>query len=210
MGESITRVALPFSIIAGLAIFAWVERDMFIGRKSATEPTQQDVAKAVGSGTKNTHILLSTDRLAIISHITAYGHLIDEARWEDWYGLFSDDVSFEIAAPTSGTPRHQRQEGLRDYVEGRFIKNAASYAALRRHTMGNIQLVSQTEMTAHVRSYLHISNAPCCRPVERVHHRHIQRRSGTAERQVDHHPLVHGNASDLDPVTRRELSDQAD
>ena len=155
----ITRVALPFSIVAGLAILAWVERDMFISRKSATEPTQHDVAKAVGSGTKNTHILLSTDRLAIISHIMAYGHLIDEARWEDWYGLFSDDVSFEIAAPTSGTLVIKGKKALRDYVEDRFIKNAASYAALRRHTMGNIQVVSQTEMTAHVRSYLHISNA---------------------------------------------------
>jgi 3-phenylpropionate/cinnamic acid dioxygenase small subunit len=156
----ITRVALPFSIVAGLAILAWVERDMFISRKSATEPTQQDVAKAVGSGTKNTHILLSTDRLAIISHITAYGHLIDEARWEDWYGLFSDDVSFEIAALTSGTRVIKGKKALRDYVEDRFIKNAASYAALRRHTMGNIQVVSQTEMAAYVRSYLHIANAP--------------------------------------------------
>jgi len=156
----ITRVALPFSIVAGLAILAWVERDIFSSPKSATEPTQHDVAKAVGSGTKNTHILLSTDRLAIISHITAYGHLIDEARWEDWYGLFSDDVSFEIAAPTSGTLVIKGKKALRDYVEDRFTKNAASYAALRRHTMGNIQLVSQTEMTAHVRSYLHISNAP--------------------------------------------------
>ena len=156
----VTRGALPFAIVAGLAILAWVERDMFISRNSATAPTQHDVAKAVGSGTKNTHILLSTDRLAIISHIVSYGHLIDEARWEDWYGLFSDDVSFEIAAPTSGTLVINGKKALRDYVENRFIKNAASYAALRRHTMGNIQVALQTEMTAHVRSYLHISNAP--------------------------------------------------
>jgi 3-phenylpropionate/cinnamic acid dioxygenase small subunit len=153
----ITRVALPVSIIAGLAILAWVERDMFVSRQSANEPTQHDVAKAVGSGTKNTHILLSTDRLAIISHITAYGHLIDEARWEDWYGLFSDDVSFEIAAPISGTRVIKGKKALRDYVEDRFIKNASSYAALRRHTMGGIQVVSQAEMSAHVRSYLQVS-----------------------------------------------------
>ena len=153
----ITRVALPFAIVAGLAILAWVERDMFISRKSATEPTQHDVAKAVGAGATNTHILLSTDRLAIINHVLAYGHLIDEARWEDWYALFSDDVSFEIAAPTSGTLVIKGKKPLREYVEDRFIKNAASYAALRRHTMGNIQVASQTEMTARVRSYLQIS-----------------------------------------------------
>jgi 3-phenylpropionate/cinnamic acid dioxygenase small subunit len=157
--DLIAKVALPCALVAGLASLAWVERDMFISRKGATESAQHDVAKAVGSGTKNAHILLSTDRLAIISHVLAYGHLIDAARWEDWYALFSDDVSFEIAAPTSGTLVIKGKKPLRDYVEDRFIKKAASYAALRRHTMGNIQVASQTEMTAHVRAYLHISDA---------------------------------------------------
>jgi 3-phenylpropionate/cinnamic acid dioxygenase small subunit len=155
----ITRGALPFAVVAGLATLALVERDMFVSRKSATESAPGYVAKSGSSGATHTHVLLSTDRLAIISRIVSYGHLIDEARWEDWYGLFSDDVSFEIAAPTSGTLVIRGKKALKDYVENRFIKNAASYAALRRHAMGNVQVVSQTEMTARVRSSLHISNA---------------------------------------------------
>jgi 3-phenylpropionate/cinnamic acid dioxygenase small subunit len=155
----ITRVALPLAVVAGLATVALVERDIFVSHKSTIEPTEFYASQAGNSGATNTHILRSTDRLAVISHVMAYGHLIDEARWEDWYALFSDDISFEIAAPTSGTLVIKGKEPLRDYIEGRFIKNAASYAALRRHTMGNIQVVSQTEMTAHVRSSLHISNA---------------------------------------------------
>ncbi len=99
----ITRVALPLAVVAGLATIALVERDIFVSQKSTTEPTQNYASQAGNAGATNTHILRSTDRLAVISHVMAYGHLIDEARWEDWYALFSDDVSFEIAAPTSGT-----------------------------------------------------------------------------------------------------------
>ena len=154
----IARGALPCSlVVAGLAILAWAQADTFMRHKNVPEPTQLHVAKADNPGTTHKHILLSSDRLAIISHITAYGYLIDEARWEDWYALFSDDVSFEIATPAPGTLVINGKKPLRDYVEDRFIKNAAFYAALRRHTMGNIQVASQTEMTANVRSYLHIA-----------------------------------------------------
>jgi 3-phenylpropionate/cinnamic acid dioxygenase small subunit len=156
----IARGALPCSlVVAGLAILAWAQADTFMRGKNVPEPTPLRVARADSSGATHTQILLSSDRLAIISHMTTYGHLIDEARWEDWYGLFSDDVSFEIATPAPGTLIIKGKKALRDYVEDRFIKKAAAWAALRRHTMGNIQVISQTEMTANVRSYLHIAGA---------------------------------------------------
>jgi 3-phenylpropionate/cinnamic acid dioxygenase small subunit len=131
---------------------------MFL-RHNAPEPAPLHLAKADSSGAIHTHILLSSDRLAIMNHVLAYGHLIDEARWEDWYALFSDDVSFEIATPASGTLIIKGKQPLRAFIDDRFIKKAAAWAALRRHTMGNVQVVSQTEMTANVRSYLHISGA---------------------------------------------------
>ena len=157
--DLIARGALPCALVAGLAILAWVQADTFMRRKNAPEPTPLHLTKADNSSTTHAHILSSTDRLAIISHVLAYGHLIDEARWEDWFALFSDDVSFEIATPGPETLIIKGKQPLRAYIEDRFIKKAAAWAALRRHTMGNVQVVSQTETTANVRSYLHIAGA---------------------------------------------------
>ena len=158
--DLIARGALPCALVAGLAILAWSQAGTFMRHQNVLELTRLRVATADNAvSTTHTHILLSSDRLAIISHITAYGHLIDEARWEDWHALFSDDVSFEIATAAPGTLIIKGKKALREYVEDRFIKNAASFAASRRHTMGNIQVASQTAMTANVRSYLHIAGA---------------------------------------------------
>jgi 3-phenylpropionate/cinnamic acid dioxygenase small subunit len=154
----IVRGALPCALVAGLAILAWSQASAFMRHENVGEPTPLRLAAADSSGTTHTHILRSSDRLAIISHITANGRLIDEARWEDWYALFSDDVIFEVTTPTLATRVIKGKKPLRDFIDQQFIKKAASFAALRRHAMGNIRVASQTAMTAHVLSSLHISN----------------------------------------------------
>lgn len=101
------------------------------------------------------------DRLAIINHVTAYAYLIDEGRWDEWFSLFSDDVLFESTVPCFGTIRAKGKEAFKRFVNLRYRgPGSEKNRTVRRHTMGNVHVVSQTAKTAEVRTYMLISAAP--------------------------------------------------
>jgi len=101
------------------------------------------------------------DRLAIINHVTAYAYLIDEGRWDEWYDLFSDDVVFESTVPCFGTIRTKGKKAFRKFTDLRYRgPGSEKNRTVRRHTMGNVHVVSQTATTALVRTYMLISAAP--------------------------------------------------
>jgi hypothetical protein len=123
-------------------------------------PARLNVERADNSGTVNADPMFLADRLAIINHMSAYAYLIDEGRWEDWFGLFSDDFSFEATTPTIGTVIIKGKKLFLALVNDRYLKGAPTSTAVRRHTMGNIHVASQTATTAKVRSYMLISSVP--------------------------------------------------
>ena len=86
-----------------LAAPAWAQADKFVPHSTAPGPKRLQMEKADNLGTVNTDITFIADRLAILNHVSAYSYLIDEGRWEDWFALFSDDVTFENTTPTLGT-----------------------------------------------------------------------------------------------------------
>jgi hypothetical protein len=108
----------------------------------------------------NTDIQFIADRLAIMNHVSAYAYLIDEGRWQDWFGLFSDDFRLEITVPTIGTIKINGKKPFLAFINERYLKGAATSTAVRRHTMGNIHVASQTTTTAKVRTYMLISSVP--------------------------------------------------
>ena len=80
-----------------------MSRDTFVPHKTVPGPPRLEMAIADYSGTVNTDPTFVADRLAIINHVMAYSYLIDEGRWDDWFGLFSDDIAFESTTPELGT-----------------------------------------------------------------------------------------------------------
>ena len=152
----IAKISLAFFVVA-LAAPAWSQSDKFVPHKNAPGPPRLDLEKADNSGVVNTDIQFIADRLAIINHISAYSYLMDEGRWEDWLALFSDDVSFEITAPKLGTLIIKGRKPLRAFLDNQFIKSETT-SAIRRQTMGNIHVASQSPTTAKTRSYALMSN----------------------------------------------------
>ena len=58
---------------------------------------------AGGSGRVNADIQFMADRQAIVNTVTAYSYLFDEARREEFFALFSEDMLFENTTPMIGT-----------------------------------------------------------------------------------------------------------
>jgi hypothetical protein len=73
--------------------------------------------------------------------------------------LFSDDISFEATTPTLGTFIVKGKKAFRAVVGERYT-GTATVIPVRRHTMGNIHVASQTATTAKVRTYMLISTVP--------------------------------------------------
>jgi acetoacetate decarboxylase len=155
-----------FSVFAVFAIFACVvsaAEDSFQPHADVIGPKRLQMEKADNSGVVNTDPQFIADRQAILNHVTAYSFLIDEARWEDWFDLFSDDVVFETTVPGMiGTVIAHGKEAFREIVKYRYIipNEEASKGVVRRHTMGNMHVVEQTPTTAKVRTYMLISKVP--------------------------------------------------
>jgi len=153
----IARTALAFLVMA-IAAPAWSQADKFVPHENAPGPPRLDLEKADNSGAVNADIQFIADRLAIINHISAYAYLMDEGRWEDWLALFSEDVSFEVTAPKLGTIIIKGRKPLRAFADNKFIKPGMTSATVRRQTMGNIHVGSQTATAAKARSYMLLSN----------------------------------------------------
>ena len=107
-----------------------------------------------------TDITMIADRQAIINQVTAYSYLIDEDRWEEWFGLFSDDIVFETTTPCFGTIRTVGKKAFRTFVDVRFrAPGSENKNFAHRHTMGNIHVAYQDKTRAEVRTYMLISDA---------------------------------------------------
>lgn len=132
----------------------------FVPHKNVPGPPRLDMALADNSGTVNTDPQYIADRQAILNHVTAYAYLIDEGRWDDWFALFSDDMSFETTAPEVGTLILKGKPAFKEFVRHRYIIPGATSKTVRRHTQGNVHVAEQTPTTAKVRTYMFISSVP--------------------------------------------------
>ena len=132
----------------------------FVPHKNAPGPQRLEVEKADNSGVVNTDPMFIADRLAIQNHVMAYSYLIDEGRWDDWFALFSDDISFETTVPTLGSIIIKGQEAFRAFVDIRYIQPGLTSKGVRRHTQGNFHVTEQTATTAKARAYMTISSVP--------------------------------------------------
>jgi acetoacetate decarboxylase len=156
----IPRCALTWLFVTAIAVPACAQADKFVPHKNVPGPARLEMEKADNSGVVNTDPRFIADRLAILNHVTAYSFLIDEGRWEDWFDLFSDDLVFESTTPEIGTAITKGKKAFMALVDERYIKPGKTSKAVRRHTMGNIHVASQTATTAKVRTYMLISNVP--------------------------------------------------
>ena len=137
-----------------------MSRDTFVPHKTVPGPPRLEMAIADYSGTVNTDPTFVADRLAIINHVMAYSYLIDEGRWDDWFGLFSDDIAFESTTPELGTVLIKGMRAFKDLVDSRYIIPGKNSKGVRRHTQGNVHVAEQTATTAKVRTYMLISSVP--------------------------------------------------
>jgi acetoacetate decarboxylase len=156
----VTRGALTCLLVTAIATPAWAQAEKFVPHKTAPGPARLDVEKADNSGTVNANIQFIADRLAIQNHLMAYAYLIDEGRWEDWYALFADDFVFETTVPDLGTVIIRGKKAFKPFIEERYVIPGRTSKGVRRHTMGNIHVASQTATTAKARAYMLISNVP--------------------------------------------------
>jgi acetoacetate decarboxylase len=137
-----------------------MSKDMFVPHKNVPGPARLDMALADNSGKVNTDPTFIADRQAIINHVMAYAYLIDEARWDDWFALFSDDIVFENSTPELGTVLIKGMKAFKDLVNSRYIIPGKTSKGVRRHTQGNVHVAEQTATTAKVRTYMLISSVP--------------------------------------------------
>ena len=131
-----------------IAAPAWAQADKFVPHKTVPGPSRLDLEKADNSGAVNTDIQFIADRLAILNHVSAYSYLIDEGRWEDWFGLFADDFTFETTVPELGTVIIKGMKPFRAFINERYIEPGKTLKSVRRHTQGNYHVVSHTPTTA--------------------------------------------------------------
>jgi acetoacetate decarboxylase len=134
--------------------------EKFVPHKTVPGPPRLDMAVPDNSGTVNTDPMFMADRQAIINHVMAYAFLIDEGRWDEWFGLFSDDVAFENSTPELGTVLIKGKNAFKDLVNSRYIVPGKGSKGVRRHTQGNVHVAEQTATTAKVRTYMLISSVP--------------------------------------------------
>ena len=137
-----------------------MSKDKFIPHKNVPGPARLKMESADNSGAVNTDPMFMADRQAIINHVMAYSYLIDEARWDDWFALFSDDIVFENTTPELGTVIIRGMKAFKDLVNHRYIIPGKTSKGVRRHTQGNVHVAEQTATTAKVRTYMLISSVP--------------------------------------------------
>ena len=148
------------SLVVVLGLPVWAQSDDFVPHKNVPGPARLEMEKADNSGTVNTDTQFIADRLAILNHVSAYAYLIDEGRWDDWFALFSNDLVFENTTPEIGTAITHGKTAFMALVDERYIKPGKTSKSVRRHTMGNIHVASQTATAAKVRTYMLISSVP--------------------------------------------------
>lgn len=137
-----------------------ISKDRFVPHKNVPRPVMLEVERADFSGTVHTDPMYIADRQAIINHVMAYSYLIDEARWDDWFKLFSEDIDFATTVPELGTIEINGKKAFTEMVNQRYIIPGKASKGVRRHTQGNVHVAEQTPTTAKVRTYMFISSVP--------------------------------------------------
>ena len=160
MMRTCSRLVWPAMVAASLAVPTWAHADNFVPHENVPGPLRLDMEKADNSGTVNTSPQFIADRQAILNHVSAYAYLIDEGRWEDWFGLFADNFTFETTVPELGTVIIHGKKAFRPFIDERYISPGKTSKSVRRHTQGNYHVAEQTATTAKVRSYMLISSVP--------------------------------------------------
>jgi acetoacetate decarboxylase/3-phenylpropionate/cinnamic acid dioxygenase small subunit len=188
----IVRSALACLLAAGLATSARAQPAAASLNKpnsgtAATHPNTNaprlPTEQADNSGAVNADPKFVADREAIVNHITAYSHLIDDERYEDWLALFSDDVEFVVSGPELGTVTTHGKKDFKELAYDRYVKpTEQGNPAVRRHTMGNVHVVAQTATTAKARAYMLISTVPNADRLNilttGVYHANLEKRDG--------------------------------
>ena len=129
-------------------------------QKRIPGPKKLPMVEADYSGEVHTDLQYIADRQAIINTVTAYSYLFDEQRFDEWFDLFTDDVSFETTTPCFGTIIAKGKNAFKGVVDMRYRgPGSEKVKTMRRHTMGNIHVAKQTKNKAEVRTYLFISAA---------------------------------------------------
>jgi len=155
---SVTKDQSPSNVIA--PFIADGTNGKFVPHKNVPGPARRMVARADNSGAVNSDPMFIADRIAITNHVMAYSYLIDEGRWDDWFGLFADDFSFETTVPELGTVLINGMKAFREFIEHRYIIPGRTSKGVRRHTQSNVHVAEQTATSAKVRAYMFITNVP--------------------------------------------------
>ncbi len=152
-------LAAAFGVLTSLPMAA-AAGELTDFQKRIPGPARLSMTQADNSGSVNTDTQFIADRQAIVNHVSAYSYLIDEGRWDEWFALFSDDVSFETTTPCFGTIIAKGKKAFQGVVDLRYRgPGSEKNTTMRRHTMGNIHVARQTKDSAEVRTYLFISSA---------------------------------------------------
>ena len=161
MKTLLVRTSAALALLAGVsaACSAWADDLNYVPFPNVRAP-HLPTPNAADTGEVNKDIQFIADRQAIINHVTAYSYLIDEGRWDEWYALFANDFEFVNTTPELGTVTVKGMEAFKALVNERYIIPGKTSRAVRRHTMGNVNVINQTANTATVRTYMLISNVP--------------------------------------------------
>ncbi len=150
---------LSFSLIVSVTTSNAAE-DLTDFQKRIPGPKKLTMVEADYSGEVHNNLQYIADRQAIINVVTAYSYLFDEQRFDEWFKLFTDDVSFETTTPCFGTIIAKGKQAFKGVVDMRYRgPGSEKVKTMRRHTMGNIHVAKQTKNNAEVRTYLFISAA---------------------------------------------------
>ncbi len=145
-------------LLSATALFGTEELTAF--QKRIPGPKKLAMTEADYSGTVHTDPQYIADRQAIVNLVNAYSYLFDEQRFDEWFDLFTDDVSFETTTPCFGTIIAKGKAAFKGVVDMRYRgPGSDKVKTMRRHTMGNVHVAKQTKNSAEVRTYLFISAA---------------------------------------------------
>jgi 3-phenylpropionate/cinnamic acid dioxygenase small subunit len=153
-----TSAILALAAILCLSVSSVMAWELTAAQKGLPGLGKHDMVEADYSGKVNTDIQYIADRQAIVTLVTSYAFLIDEGRWDQWFAMFSEDISFETTVPCFGNLVATGKPAMKAFVNERYPVEKPS-TTMRRHFMGNVHVAEQTATTAEVRTFMLITKA---------------------------------------------------
>ena len=156
LSKFVTPLALAGTVaFSASSAMAW---EPTLSQKGLPGMGKHAMVEADYSGKVNTDIQFLADRLAIVNLVTSYSYLIDEGRWDQWFAMFSEDISCEFTVPCFGNSVVTGKPAFKAFANERYPVNKPS-TTMRRHFMGNVHVAEQTATTAEVRTFMLITKA---------------------------------------------------